>query len=309
MWIENANLTIRFMHHYNEQECYNDDRMGFGDNEMNNAYIVEKAYAVLDLERKIVGVKRVFSKKEFDQYKAKEITRSLAYCVAVKLAMKGISLKMTKDVSGCKGSTRALGLMAPPESFFNGQDGCALGLYESPEIAAEVAGQMKLCPSDAYGIVIQPLELFDTAPDTVLLVGNSYQIMRVVQGYSYFYGMQPNFNMLGNQAICVECTSYPMLTDRMNVSLLCSGTRFLAKWKETEVATGIPFERFERVVEGIRLTVNAVEMNPRKNVIQAKLAPLGYDPSEIRFDHTYYLQIEQEKQRTMKEGKQAEHQK
>ena len=263
---------------------------------MVNKVDVEKAYAVLDLNRQIVGIKIVRSKTEFEQVQAKELTYPLAYCVAVKHATNGIALKMTKEFSGCRGSTSALGLIQPTESFYNGQDGCSLGLYESPELAASVAKQMKFCPPDTYGVIIKPLEQFEVDPDVVLMVSDSYQIMRIIQGYSYVYGMQPNFNMLGNQAVCVECTSYPLMTNQINVSLFCSGTRFLAKWLHTEVAVGIPFEKFGKVIEGIRLTVNAVEMNERKKGIQSKLAKLGYDGSEIRFDYTYYLKLEQDKQ-------------
>lgn len=263
--------------------------------------VVEKAYAVLDLNRQIVGIKIVHSKEEFEQVQAKKLTYRLAYCVAVKHATKGMALKMTKEFSGCEGSTRALGLTPPTESFYNGQAGYALGLYKSPEIAASVAKQMRFCPSNTYGVIIKPLEQFEVDPDVVLMVGDSYQIMRIIQGYSYVYGMQPDFNMLGNQAVCMECTSYPLMTNKINVSLFCSGTRFLAKWLPTELAVGIPFEKFGKVIEGVRLTVNAVEMNERKQVIQAKLAKLGYDTSEIKLNYTYYLKLEQEKQRQRKE--------
>lgn len=268
---------------------------------MVNKADVEKAYAVLDLDRQIVGIKIVHSQAEFEQAQAKELTYPLAYCVAVKHATNGIALKMTKEFSRCGGSSRALGLAPPTESFFNGQDGCDLGLYGSPETAASVAKKMKFCPPGTYGVIIKPLEQFEADPDVVLMVGNSYQIMRVIQGYSYVYGMQPNFNMLGNQAICVECTSYPIMTNQINVSLFCSGTRFLAKWRDTEIAVGIPFKKLGKVIEGVRLTVNAVEMNKRKQVIQSRLAKLGYDGSQIRFDYTYFLKLEQEKRKQRKE--------
>lgn len=264
---------------------------------------VEKAYALLDLERKIVGIKLAHSKDEFDKYQAKNLAYSVAYCVAVKHAMNGIALKMTKEFSGCGGSTRALGLTLPTESFYDGTDGCGLGLYGTKELSSIVAKQMKICAPNTYGVIIKPLEQFEENPDVVLMVSNSYNIMRVIQGYSYIYGMQPNFNMLGNQAICVECTSYPIVMNQINVSFFCSGTRFFAKWKDTEVAVGIPFVMFEEVIEGIRLTVNAVEMNERKKVIKEKLGKLGYDCSKIIFDYTYYLKLERDKQKKRKEDK------
>lgn len=261
----------------------------------------EKAYAVLELDRRIIGVKLVYTKDAFEQEQANELAYPTAYCVAVKHAMNGRALKMTKTCSRCGGGTRALGLAAPTEGFYSGHDGCALGLYASEEIASRVAEQMTLCPPETYGVIIKPLEQFESDPDVVLVVGSSYNVMRIIQGYSYMYGMQPNFNMLGNQAICVECTSYPMMTDQINVSLLCSGTRFLAKWREAEVAVGIPYNKFATVIEGVRLTVNAVEMDKRKKVIKPKLEKLGYDGADIVFDATYYLKLERDKQKKRKE--------
>lgn len=259
---------------------------------MVNSHDVEKAYALLELDRKVVGVKLVYSKPEFDKFCAKEVKHPIAYCAAVKIAMRGNALKMTKEVSGCGGSTRALGLASPAESFYSGEDGCSLGLYGDQSVSSAVAKQMKICKPDTYGIIIKPLEQFEDDPDVVLMVSNSKNIMRVIQGYSYFYGMQPNFNMSGNQAVCVECTAYPLLTGQINTSLFCSGTRFLAKWKDTEVTIGIPFEQFGKVIEGVRLTVNAVEMDERKSVIKERLEKLGCDGSEILFGSTYYYKPE-----------------
>lgn len=264
---------------------------------MIDSFDVKKAYALLELERKIVGVKLAKSREEYEHFEAKEIVSPVAYCVAVKTAMKGISLKFTKKTSGCIGCTRALGLEPASDSFYDGSQACSLGLFKKQEIAASVSEQMKICPPDTYGVIVKPLELFEEEPDLVLMVGNSKNVMRIIQGYTYVYGMQPNFNLTGNQAMCAECSSYPLMTDAINISMFCSGTRFLAKWKETEVAVGMPYHRFSKVVEGIRLTVNAVEMDNRKHVIKEKLEKLGYDGNEIRFDYTYYLELERQKRK------------
>ncbi len=258
---------------------------------------VEKAYALLKLERRIVGVKLVYSKEEFDKNDAVEVIAPISYCVAVKCATLGHSIKFTAATSGCKGSTRALGLKAPTEKFYDGTDGCNLGLYSSQTIAADVAQKMKICPVGTYGVIVKPIEKFENTPDVVLIISDSRTCMRIIQGYSYFYGIQDSFCLTGNQAVCVEGTVVPIMTQKINISMFCSGTRFLAKWKDTEVIVGVPYEKFSQTIEGIRLTVNAVEMDERKKEIMHKLEPLGYPRDEIKLGTTYYLKLEEEKKK------------
>lgn len=256
---------------------------------------VDKAYAVLELDRKIVGIKLVKSKEEFNSYQATKLKKPLSYCVAVKSAMTGKCIKLKKDTSGCGGSTVALGLDSPSEDFFNGKSGCKLGLYNNETIAAKVAEEVYILPSETYGVVIGPLEMFHEKPDIAIIVCNTKNMMRIVQGYSYYFGLNPNFRMSGNQAICIECSSTPIITNDINISLLCSGTRFLAKWKEDEVAIGIPIDKFSTIVDGVLQTVNSVEMDDRKKAIEENLLNIGENDFEIVYGKTYYTELEKEK--------------
>lgn len=256
---------------------------------------VKKACAVLEIDRKIVGVKLVRTGEAYDFYKAKDIAKPLAYCVSVKSAMHGASLKFTALTSGCMGSTRALGLEKPGDDFLDGTEGVMLGLFADKELAGEVARKMAINDTLIYGVIVKPLELFETAPDVVLMVTDTRNLMRIIQGYTHTYGMQARFNMTGNQAVCVESTVYPMQTGRINVSMFCSGTRHLSKWKNTEAMAGIPFDKFAGVIEGVRQTVNAVEMNDRKRVIEAKLRESGFCDMPIIYDRTYYTDLEKQK--------------
>ena len=119
--------------------------------------------------------------------------------------------------------------------------------------------------------------------------------MRVIQGYTCTYGIQPELNATGNQAICVECTAYPMLTGRLNLSMLCSGTRFFAGWKSSEAAVGIPYSQLEGTVRGLRDTVNGTEMDDRKKEIIAGLKELGESTDDIAMQSAYYLITAREK--------------
>lgn len=257
---------------------------------------VEKLNALLELPREAVGVKLVSCREEFERFDAVRAIRPIPYCVAVKSASLGHSVKFTAEMSGCGGSTRALGLVPPSAGFFDGSEGCRLGLYRTQKVAAGVSRKMRLCKSGTYGVIVKPARMMEADPDVVLVICDTKSAMRILQGCTYYYGMQDHFCMTGNQAVCVEGTAVPITTGELNVSMFCSGTRYLAKWKDTEVAVGIPIGKLENTVEGIRRTVNAVEPDARKPVIRKKLRALGYPEDEIALGDAYYLRLEREKQ-------------
>lgn len=269
--------------------------MEIGEKMIKNA--VEKLNALLELPREAVGVKLVYCREEFEQFSAVRAIKPISYCVAVKSASLGHSVKFTAGMSGCGGSTRALGLVPPSAEFLDGSEGRKLGLYSTRKVAAGVSQKMRLCKSGTYGVIVKPARLMETDPDVVLVICDTRTTMRIIQGYTYYYGIQDHFCMTGNQAVCVEATAVPITTGELNVSMFCSGTRYLAKWKDTEVAVGIPAGKLENTVEGIRMTVNAVEPDNRKLIIREKLRALGYPEDEIILGDTYYLRLEREKQK------------
>ena len=260
------------------------------------AFLSAKLHAMLQLERQPVGVKLVYSKEEFDADEAKNLVAPMEYCVAIKSAGLGHSLKFTKENSGCGGSTVALGFQLPADSFYEGADGCRLGLFKDPNVAAKTTAQMKIIKKPLYGVIVKPLGKYvESNPDVVIVVARAREIMRVVQGYTCTYGIQPNMCPTGNQAICVECTAYPILTGELNLSMFCSGTRYLAKWKDSEAGVGIPYEKLEGTIAGIRDTVNATEMDNRKAEIIENLKALEEDTEDITMGSAYYLGLQQDK--------------
>ena len=90
------------------------------------------------------------------------------------------------------------------------------------------------------------------------------------------------------QAICQECTSLPYENDQLNISMLCSGTRMLGRWREDELAVGMPFRYLLDIVEGIKNTVNPLERNKNKKIIEKKLIDNQLNGQlEILFNENY----------------------
>lgn len=243
---------------------------------------------LLQLTRKVVGIKIVSSEDEYKTYSGIELKKPLSYCVAVKSATKGHAIKLTRKTGGCSGGNRALGLTSCSTEFLTGISGCKLGLYKDEHVAASVAHNEPRLENSTYGIIIKPLELFERDPDIVLIVANTRESMRIIQGYTFINGLNKNLNISGNQAVCVEATVGPLLTQDINISLLCSGTRYKANWNESELITGIPFGRLSQVIDGLKGTVNAVEEDKRKKEIERGLSKTGSLDFEINYGKTYY---------------------
>lgn len=255
---------------------------------MNTVKYVEKLYGLLELKRKAVGVKIVTTKEEYDRYTGLELTKSIHYCVAVRSAMAGHSIKLTASTSGCPGGNRALGFDKPTDDFYSGVRGKKMGLYRDETVAASVANSVPICSPDTYGLIIKPIELFEESPDVALIMATTRTMMRVFQGYTYNFGLAKDLNISGNQAVCLECTVNPLKNNGINISTLCSGTRYNAAWDDTELMVGIAFEKFCDLVDGIEKTVNPIEPDENKKRIESILKPSNNLEIEVEYGKTYY---------------------
>ncbi|MEG2144214.1 MAG: DUF169 domain-containing protein, partial [Oscillospiraceae bacterium] len=155
----------------------------------------------------------------------------------------------------------------------------------------DAKNNLVVCNHRTYGIEIRPLEDFEKNPDVVIMVTTPYNIMRIVQGYTYYYGTQTHFQMTGLQALCSECTAYPVEKNDINVSVLCGGTRYLSKWEESEMAVGMPYNIFDKISMGVYDTINAMEPNKDKKRIEERLIENEFDDLKIIYDKNYHTNL------------------
>lgn len=252
---------------------------------------VTRMNCALALDRRIVGVRFLHDQSEYEAAEAKQVSRNLNYCVMVQMAMAGKALKATGDNLACPGGARALGFLTLDDYLKSGRHLRNLGLYHDLGTAKSVMDHMTCLDHRPHGFVLKPLEEFHQEPDVVIIVSSPYNVMRIVQGYSHYQGIQVNYKMVGNQAICSEVTAYPYLNNDINVSLLCIGTRHQAGWKDHEMAVGFPFNRFVRITQGVMDTLNIMESDANKKVIARKLSDSGIADFEVKYGCNYYLGI------------------
>ncbi len=126
-------------------------------------------------------------------------------------------------------------------------------------------------------MAVAPIEQLETPPDTVVMIIDGYSAMRIIQGYTYHYGQAGQIRFCGNQGVCCELTSKPFMVQDMNISLLCSNTRFSCKWQDSEIGIGLPYHMLEAVVDGVLKTLNSTESDRRKVEIIKRAKAHGLD--------------------------------
>lgn len=249
---------------------------------------VAKLYSSLDLSRSAVGIRLIETEEEFQKTEALLPQKPLRYCQMIRSAAGGHSMKANAGSFSCQSGPRVLGINPADEKNARGENWARLGLYSSRELSAEVRSELTYSQKQAFGVLIQPLEAYETQPEVIVIVTQPYNAMRILQGYAYHYGAPKGISMLGNQAVCLECSARPYVTQDINVSLLCTGTRHKALWGKDEMAVGIPASRFSMVVDGIFNTINIMEDDENKKRIAQRLEENGI-PFDMRYQYNYYM--------------------
>lgn len=241
----------------------------------------------LDLDRDPVGVKFLKTQEEYDACPAEERDHRVSYCNSVNLASKGKALKLRKEHQACMNGSAALCFKEVAPGIASGKGRLSKNIYKDLEVSKSVSDEMDFMEEPYFGIAVMPLEQFTEEPDVVIVISGSYNVMRLVQGYSYNYGYTPNLKTVGLQAVCHDLTTYPLKTDDINISLLCPGTRQVADWKEYELGIGIARSKWYDIVNGVIETTNPFARNPIKKEIIKKLNAAGMDSSNIILNQNY----------------------
>lgn len=232
---------------------------------------VRKASLLLNLEKKIVGVKFLDFKEDYDEIQIPVAEKNGTVCYHARESMDGKLFKAQASNVSCDYGKYALGLAQADTTILEGRSYDFCGLAESKSIGKSIVESMKYINHKSYGIVIGPLEQMEDA-DVVMMADYAEVIMRVMQGYAYKYGNPENLSFFGNQAACADLVSKPFSNNDINISLMCKGARAYGRFDKGEVGVSMPIGLFDSVVEGIVKTftpvANAIEKKRVLNSIE-----------------------------------------
>jgi len=249
--------------------------------------LLNKALCALDLKRHLVGVTFFPDRREYEAAAVRPLKTPMSYCALTRLASIGHGRKTGASHIACPGALRALGFAPPDDDFRSGGRYLSLGMYGTLECARRAAAAVSLMREPVAGVAVQPLSQRQSPPHVVIAICNPNQAMRLVQGYVHQFGPPPSMAAMGMQGLCAELTARPHVAKGLNVSLLCSNTRFTCAWGDDELGVAMPFSAFAGTLEGVLDSINAAESDKTKRCIAARARDRGLT-MDIRPGSAYY---------------------
>ncbi len=96
----------------------------------------------------------------------------------------------------------------------------------------------------------------DIVPDVVVCSIRPVELTRFIQAYQFNTGKRINASMGGLRAVNSDLIVRPYLTDEINLSAYCLGSRLIAKYDCDQLGIGMPYKEFENIVKGMEDSVN-----------------------------------------------------
>jgi uncharacterized protein (DUF169 family) len=215
--------------------------------------------------------------------------RSLASCgYSYKAARGGHTLRVDRSNIGCPAGAISLGLVARdshqsfeggcyvksmvrpatpadfsaghvyapkqsghPEFALFGDSDC--GRYETLEAAQHAISAMPVIPPVMQAVYYYHPETSEVGvvPDIVHVYCTPLEAMRLIQGYAYPTGERFQMSCIGIRGVSCDMTAWPYVRHEINGTFLCLGARGVSGWEEEYVGFGMPFDIFEKVVDGL----------------------------------------------------------
>jgi uncharacterized protein (DUF169 family) len=91
----------------------------------------------------------------------------------------------------------------------------------------------------------------DVIPDVVILSVRPVELTRIIQGYWFLTGERVNASMGGLRMVNSDLIARPYLTGEINTSPYCLGARLIAQYGPDRMGVGLPWAKFQTVVEGM----------------------------------------------------------
>ncbi|MBP2031259.1 uncharacterized protein (DUF169 family) [Methanohalophilus levihalophilus] len=168
---------------------------------------------------------------KFNSDETPNISSPMRYCEMVrKSAALGTTFTATVDEMSCASAEVSLGFTEPSYG--------------------EVYPRVK--PADTKQITVSPLDKTEFEPDAVVVVGSSAKLMRIAATLAKVEGGMIASKFKGEFAVCGECTAIPVMENKTNLSMLCSGARMFSDYRSDELAFGFPLDSFVHLVESLK---------------------------------------------------------
>jgi uncharacterized protein (DUF169 family) len=185
---------------------------------------------------------------------AKDLGVKVAICQAIGFARRyGWTVAFTGDDLSCPIAKATFGFAERNAYYTSGT--LADGMYAScREAGARLEDALpRYEAGEVAGVVVGPLSRIDFTPETVLVYGNSAQVMRLVNACLFEQGGSLKSETTG-RGDCAEIVIRSRRTNEPQFILPCYGDRVFGMTADDEMAFTFPYAMAGRVVTGLEGT-------------------------------------------------------
>jgi uncharacterized protein (DUF169 family) len=181
----------------------------------------------------------------------RDLGNRITICQGISMARRyGWTIAMSAEDLSCPIALTAFGFEPVLPYYEAGTLAC--GMYvETPEAGRLTEADVpKFTAEESGTIVVGPLGRLSFEPDTVLVYGNSAQVMRLVAAAQYKRGgsIPSTFSA---RADCADIVIKTQQTGEPQVILPCYGDRLFGQTQDHEMAFTMPFARMAELSEGL----------------------------------------------------------
>ncbi len=182
-------------------------------------------------------------------------------CQALALSRKeALTIVLDKNSQSCPIALAGLGFVRP-EAFLSGNYMLA-PTNQSPEARKKIAGSLPRFPFGKYQhILISPIKTASFDPDVIVFYGSGAQVMRMIQAAVFSSGKGLTSIAMGTGG-CLLPIVASVLEGECKVAVPGNGDRRLGLVGDGELGFGMPRERFEEVINGLKLSQEGKQTYP-----------------------------------------------
>ena len=179
------------------------------------------------------------------------IDEKIRHCEMVRKASLGDKFYSTLEQQMWLGGAGAIGLRDMPPKLANGEKYFSLGRFQDLETAKNLTSKLSVIEDEHWGIIYAPLDEADFEADVIEIITEPVGGMKLAQSIVYKTGEKIEPSFAGIQSLCGDAFANPYITDGINFTLGCDGSRKAADIKDNEMAVGISAAKIEEVISGL----------------------------------------------------------
>lgn len=209
---------------------------------------------------------------------ARDLKNRITTCQAISMSRRyGWVLAMGREDSSCVLGAVALGIEKRLPHYDEGN--LCVDLYTEDLSAGRRSEEsVPRLPEGRYvGVVTAPMSRAAFEPDTIVIYGNSAQVMRLGQGCLWRRGGTLKSEFRG-RLDCADIAIAPMISGEPQMIVPCTGDRIFGQVQDHEVAFSFPFALIDEILAGLEATHKAGTRYPVTNWMNYTAGfPSSYD--------------------------------